>query len=73
MLVEVRWCLDPAFMLDVCESDGQLWLVELNSFSGSLLYRCDLSAVGAAASDMAEQAWKRSHVEPSIAADAPRD
>ena len=45
MLAEVPWRPDPAFMLDVCESDGRLWLVELNSFSGSWLYRCDLPAV----------------------------
>ena len=54
MLAEVPWRPDPAFMLDVCESDGRLWLVELNSFSGSWLYRCDLPAVVSAASDLAE-------------------
>src|SRR5262249_38004001 len=58
MLAEVRWRPDPAFMLDVCESAGRLSLVELNSFSGSWLYGCDLSAVVAAASELAEQAWK---------------
>ncbi len=64
MLAEVRWRPDPAFMLDVCESAGRLWLVELNSFSGSWLYRCDLSAVVAAASDLAEQSWERSRADP---------
>jgi hypothetical protein len=59
MLAEVRWRPDPAFMLDVCESAGRLWLVEMNSFSGSWLYRCDLSAVVAAASELAEQVWER--------------
>ena len=39
MLADVRWRPDPALMLDVCESAGRLWLVELNSFSGSWLYR----------------------------------
>ena len=56
MLGEVRWRPDPAFMLDVCESDGRLWLVELNSFSGSWLYACDLAAVVSAASALAESA-----------------
>jgi hypothetical protein len=57
MLAEVRWRPDPAFMLDVCESAGRLWLVELNSFSGSWLYLCDLPAVVAAASALAERSW----------------
>jgi len=56
MLGEVRWRPDPAFMLDVCESGGRLWLVELNSFSGSWLYACELATVVSAASDLAESA-----------------
>jgi hypothetical protein len=57
MLSEIRWCPDPIFMLDVCESDNRLSLVELNSFSGSWLYQCDLSVVVAEASSLAERAW----------------
>lgn len=53
ILSEVRWRPDPIFMLDLCESAGRLWLVELNSFSGSWLYRCNLSAVVSAASELA--------------------
>src|SRR5262249_582848 len=60
MLSEVRWRPDPAFMLDVCESAGRLWLVELNSFSGSWLYRCELPAVVSAASRLAERIWQQS-------------
>jgi hypothetical protein len=59
MLAEVRWRPDPAFMLDICKAAGGLWLVELNSFSASWLYGCDLPAVVSAASDLAEQAWSR--------------
>jgi hypothetical protein len=59
LLAEVRWRPDPAFMLDVCEAQGGLRLVELNSFSGSWLYRCDLSAVVAAAGELAERSWKQ--------------
>jgi hypothetical protein len=59
MLSEVRWRPDPAFMLDVCESGGRMWLVELNSFSGSWLYQCDLPTVVSAASELAEQVWQR--------------
>jgi hypothetical protein len=61
MLAEVRWRPDPAFMLDVCESAGRLRLVELNSFSGSWLYRCELPAVVSAASELAERTWERTH------------
>ena len=59
MLAEVRWQPDPAFMLDVCESAGRLWLVELNSFSGSWLYRCELPAVVSAVSELAGQTWEQ--------------
>jgi len=57
VLSGVHWRPDPIFMVDVCESEGQLWLVELNSFSGSWLYQCELSSVVAAASDLAERVW----------------
>lgn len=55
ILADVSWRPDPAFMLDVCESQGRLWLVELNSFSASWLYACDLPVVVAAASELAER------------------
>ena len=60
MLTEVRWRPDPIFMLDVCESSGGLWLVELNSFSSSWLYACDVAVVVAEAGELAQQAWSRS-------------
>jgi hypothetical protein len=55
MLAEVRWRPDPVFMLDVCESDGDLRLVELNGFSCSWLYACDPAPVVAAVSALAGQ------------------
>lgn len=33
------------YVLDVCEVDGELFLLELNPFSGADLYACDLDAV----------------------------
>jgi hypothetical protein len=69
MLSEVRWRPDAAFMLDICECAGQLWLVELNSFSGSWLYRCDIPAVVSAASDLAEQTWQQTYARSGAAAD----
>jgi hypothetical protein len=55
MLREVGWRPDPIFMLDICESQGRLWLLELNSFGCSGLYGCDLDAVVEAASDLARK------------------
>lgn len=60
MLREVRWRPDPVFMMDVCEADGLLSLVELNGFSCSWLYQCDLPAVVSQASEVAKAAWTRS-------------
>jgi hypothetical protein len=59
MLGEVRWRPDPVFMLDLCEAEGRLGLVEINGFSCSWLYACDLEAVVAAASGLARQEWER--------------
>src|SRR5204863_2899343 len=53
VLTQVAWRPDPLFMLDVCESEGALRVVELNSFSCSGLYDCDLAPVVAAASESA--------------------
>jgi ATP-grasp domain, R2K clade family 3 len=73
VLAEVLWRPDPAFMVDVCESAGRLWLVELNSFSGSWLYQCDMSAVVSAASELAERTWQQKHTEPVGSPDTDRD
>ena len=32
---------DPVYALDVCRSEGELFLLELNPFSGADLYACD--------------------------------
>lgn len=45
ILASVNWRPDDLFMLDVCESGGELRLVELNSFSCSWLYACDVERV----------------------------
>jgi hypothetical protein len=59
MLADVRWKPDPIFMLDMCEASGRLSLVEINRFSNSWLYQCDLSAVVAWASRLATVEWER--------------
>lgn len=59
MLSEVRWRPDLIFMVDIGESGGHLRLVELSGFSCSWLYACDVEAVVAAASELAEREWER--------------
>ena len=45
ILKKTSWRPDPIFSMDLCESDGQIRLLELNGFSCSNLYACDLSAI----------------------------
>ena len=56
-LSSVSWRPDPLFVLDVCESQDELRLVELNSFSCSGLYECDKAAVISAAAECASKTW----------------
>jgi hypothetical protein len=58
-LAEARWEPDDIFMMDVCESEGRLYLLELNGFSCAALYACDARPVVAAASDLAVREWRR--------------
>lgn len=44
---------DAVYVLDVCESEGDLQLIELNPFSGADLYGCNLAEVVAAVSRVA--------------------
>ena len=55
MLREVLWRPDPIFIMDICESNGRFFLLELNSFSCSGLYGCNLDAVVEAASALAQR------------------
>jgi len=57
----VEWEPDPIYTLDVCESDGKLFLLELNAFSTSGLYDCDLETIVRVASEMAVEEWKECH------------
>jgi hypothetical protein len=51
VLGATSWRPDPAFFLDVCESDDRLWIVELSGFSCCWLYQCDVRAVVASVSE----------------------
>ena len=41
---------DEVYVLDICEADGDLHLMELNPFSGADLYACDANSIVAAVS-----------------------
>lgn len=45
ILAQVRWRPDDIFMFDVGDTDEGLKLIELNSFSCSWLYACDVTRV----------------------------
>ena len=47
-------------MMDVCESEEHLWLIELNGFSCSWLYQCDWPGVVSQVSEAAGGAWEKS-------------
>ncbi|MHC5537355.1 ATP-grasp domain-containing protein [Singulisphaera rosea] len=49
---------DDLFMLDVCNTGESLHLLELNSFSCSGLYACDVEAVVAEAARLAIKSWE---------------
>jgi hypothetical protein len=57
MLAQVHWRPDRVFIMDICECDGRLHLLELNSFSCSCFYDCDLAEVIRVASTLAECEW----------------
>lgn len=46
---------ESAYVLDICESDGRLHVLELNPFSGADLYACDRPAVVNAVSRLARE------------------
>lgn len=47
------WQPDPIYTLDICQSGGQYWLMEINAFSCSALYDCDPAPVVERASQIA--------------------
>jgi hypothetical protein len=59
LLADVPYRPDPIYMMDVCASGGELYLLELNSFSCSGLYQCDPAAVVEEAKGLALEEWRR--------------
>jgi hypothetical protein len=42
---EVSWYPESVYTIDICESEGELYVLELGSFSCAGEYACDLSAI----------------------------
>jgi hypothetical protein len=57
VLGEVDWRPDLMFVMDVCDSEDGLRLVELNGFSCAAFYLADLPTVVKAASELAASIW----------------
>ena len=47
---------EGVYVMDVCEADGKIWLLELNPFSGADLYACNSDEVVATVSAAAQDA-----------------
>ena len=57
LAVQNDWEPDPMFAIDICEVEGELFVLEMNSFSSSGFYRCDPDAIVAKAGELAEEEW----------------
>ncbi|MBD3880979.1 ATP-grasp domain-containing protein [Phormidium tenue FACHB-886] len=55
VLKQVNWYPELLFTVDICESDGELYILELGSFSCAGEYGCDLSLIVEAG---AKAAWE---------------
>ena len=62
VLTKVDWAPDLIYTIDVCESKGKLYILELNSLSCSNFYTCDLSKIVEAANNVAISDWKEAYV-----------
>lgn len=55
ILSDVAWRPDPLFSMDLCESGGRIFIVEINGFSCSNLYAADLNSIVDAVSETARR------------------
>ena len=55
---EQEWQPDLCYTVDIAESGGKMYLLEVNSFSCAGLYDCDMEAIIRCASDVAEEEWE---------------
>jgi hypothetical protein len=53
-----EWQPDSMYTVDVCESNGEFYFLEVNSFSCSGLYKCDPKPIVEIASKVALEEWE---------------
>jgi hypothetical protein len=70
LLAEVPYRPDPIYMMDLCASGNDLFLLELNSFSCSGLYQCDAAAVVREVKGLAIEQWQGAKAEPVATTDS---
>jgi len=57
-----EWSPDTAYTLDICKSDGEYFLLEINSFSCSGLYGCAVEPIVKCISKIAASEWKEYNI-----------
>ncbi len=60
-IVKENWEPDPLYAIDICSCYGQYFLMEINSFSCSGLYHCDVKPIVKAASEQAIKEYNLAH------------
>jgi len=61
-IAKENWQPDGMYTVDICESDGNFYLLEINSFSCSGLYDCDLDIIAEEASKLAIKTWEEAFI-----------
>lgn len=59
VLKQIKWRPEGLFVIDVCQTDGEFAVVELNSFGCSGFYKVDLSTMIPAAMKFAQEIYER--------------
>jgi hypothetical protein len=55
---EEKWEPDKTYVIDIGEYNGEMYLIEINSFSCSGLYACELEPIVKTISELAINEWK---------------
>jgi len=58
LVASQEWQPDLCYTVDIAESDGKMYLLEINSFSCAGLYDCDMGTIVRCASVVAEKEWQ---------------
>ncbi|MEG3883728.1 ATP-grasp domain-containing protein [Microcoleus sp. herbarium19] len=58
VIKQVSWYPESVYTIDICESDGELYVLELGSFSCAGEYACDLSAIVEFGAKAAWEDWE---------------